>query len=151
LYEGFEGRTYTNLRITGTSLGGGLALLTGAITGASAICFSALNAMFSRRTFLPPITVEQLNTRVFNVIPQRDIIANIDRPGRLYQRIQCRGPKNDWFACHSMFRTLCEIQYQCGSQGKPINCLCVSKYGYPIPTQNGTVTWEDTCAGYEPK
>lgn len=79
LYNGFEGRQYENLRVTGVSLGGGLSILTGAITGASAISFSGLNAMFSRRTFLPPITEEQLNTRVFNVIPQRDIIANIDK------------------------------------------------------------------------
>ena len=79
LYNGFENRTYENLRLTGVSLGGGLSILTGAITGASAISFSGLNAMFSRRTFLPPITEEQLNTRVFNTIPQRDIIANFDK------------------------------------------------------------------------
>lgn len=79
LYDGYDGRKYENLRVTGASLGGGLAILTGAITGASAISFSGLNAMFSRRTFLPPITKEQLDTRVFNTIPQRDIIANIDK------------------------------------------------------------------------
>ena len=79
LYNGYEGRKYENLRVTGASLGGGLAILTGAITGASAISFSGLNAMYSRRTFVPPITEEQLNTRVFNTIPQRDIIANIDK------------------------------------------------------------------------
>jgi len=146
LYSGYEGRTFDNLRVTGASLGGGVAILTGAITGASAIAFSGLNAMFSRRTFLPPITREQLNTRVFNTIPERDPIANIDKPGMLYQRMQCIGPENSLFACHSMFRTLCEIQYRCGSQGRPINCWCVSNYGYPEPTQNGNVTWEESCS-----
>jgi lipase ATG15 len=79
LYSGHDGRSYDNIRVTGASLGGGLAILTGAITGASTIAFSGLNAMFSRRTFLPPITKDQLDNRVFNTIPQRDLIANIDQ------------------------------------------------------------------------
>ncbi|KAG7372716.1 hypothetical protein IV203_018859 [Nitzschia inconspicua] len=146
LYAGFDGRQYENLRVTGASLGGGLAILTGAITGASAISFSGLNAMYSRMTFDPPITEEQLNTRVFNVIPDRDVIAHIDEPGMLTQHTQCRGPKNSLFACHSMWRTLCEIQYQCGSNGRPINCWCTSRFGYPVPTSNSSVTWEEACA-----
>jgi len=79
LYDGYEGRTYKTLRVTGASLGGGLAILTGAITGASAIAISGLNAMFSRRTFLPPITKEQLDTRVFNTMPARDLISRVDQ------------------------------------------------------------------------
>lgn len=150
LYSGYGGRQYESLRVTGASLGGGLAILTGAITGASAIAFSGLNAMYSRRTFLPPITEEQLNTRVFNTIPERDIIAHIDKPGMNYQRMQCNAPKNSLFGCHSMFRSLCEIQFQCGSQGRPINCWCVSNYGYPVPTQLGDKTWEETCARSSP-
>jgi lipase ATG15 len=146
LYAGFGGRQYQSLRVTGASLGGGLAILTGAITGASAISMSGLNAMYSRRTFDPPITQDQLNTRVFNVIPDRDIIARIDKPGMLVQRMQCRGPKNSFFACHSMWRSLCEVQYQCGSNGRPINCWCSSKYGYPVPTSNTTVSWDEACA-----
>jgi lipase ATG15 len=146
LYAGsYDGRQYDNLRVTGSSLGGGLAMLTGAITGASAIATSGLNSMFSRRTFEPPITKEQLDTRVFNTIPERDIIASIDVPGQLFQKMQCRGPKNSLFGCHSMYRSLCEIQYQCGTNGRPINCWCTSKYGYPYPKQNGTTTWEEAC------
>jgi len=145
LYGGYEGRTFENIRVTGASLGGGMAILTGAITGASAISFSGLNAMFSRKTFVPPITEEQLNTRVFNTIPERDLIASIDQPGMLHQRMQCRGPKNSLMTCHNMFRSLCEIQYQCGSQGRPIHCWCVSRFGYPEPTQDGNVTWEEAC------
>eukprot|EP00535_Pseudo-nitzschia_heimii_P003283 CAMPEP_0197180138 /NCGR_PEP_ID=MMETSP1423-20130617/4847_1 /TAXON_ID=476441 /ORGANISM="Pseudo-nitzschia heimii, Strain UNC1101" /LENGTH=1026 /DNA_ID=CAMNT_0042630161 /DNA_START=184 /DNA_END=3265 /DNA_ORIENTATION=+ len=103
LYSGYEGRTFDNLRVTGASLGGGVAILTGAITGASAIAFSGLNAMFSRRTFLPPITREQLNTRVFNTIPERDPIANIDKPGMLYQRMQCIGPEIPYLLATACF------------------------------------------------
>jgi hypothetical protein len=145
MYSGFDGHQYEEMRVTGASLGGGLAILTGAITGASAVAVSGLNAMYSRKTFIPPITAEQLNTRVFNVIPARDVIAHIDRPGDLYQRTQCRGPKNSLFGCHSMWRNLCELQYQCGSGTRPINCWCVSKYGYPPPIQNGTVSWDEAC------
>jgi hypothetical protein len=93
LYAGFGGRKFTSLWTTGASLGGGLSILTGAITGASAVAISGLNAMYSRHTFDPPITAEQLNTRVFNTIPERDIIAHIDEPGMLVQHMQCRGAK----------------------------------------------------------
>ena len=102
--------------------------------------------MLSRRTFDPPLTKEQINKRVINVIPDRDIVPRIDDPGDLYQRIECRARKNDIFGCHASHRTLCEFAYQCGSQGRPILCWCVSKYGYPKPVQNGTLSWEDACA-----
>lgn len=101
--------------------------------------------MMSRQTFDPPITVQQLNSRVLNVIPDRDIIAAIDDPANLYQRIECRAPVNDLFGCHSMYRSLCEYAYQCGSNGRPVLCWCVSKYGYPIPEQYGNTTWEEAC------
>mmetsp|Transcript_34608 Transcript_34608/g.81591 ORF Transcript_34608/g.81591 Transcript_34608/m.81591 type:complete len:203 (+) Transcript_34608:627-1235(+) len=79
LYSGHGDRKYENLRVTGASLGGGLAILMGAITGAAAVSISGLNTMYSRRTFLPSITKHQLDTRVFNAIPERDIIAHIDK------------------------------------------------------------------------
>ena len=108
-----------------------------------------ISAMISRNTFDPPVTVGQLNTRILNVIPDRDYIARIDDPGRLYQRIECRAPAYSLFGCHSMWRSLCEFAYQCWSEGRPILCWCVSKYGYPppAPTANNTgITWENACA-----
>ena len=45
-------------------------------------------AMVSRQTLDPPITVEQLNSYVLNVVPDRDLIASIDDPGNLHQRIE---------------------------------------------------------------
>ena len=101
--------------------------------------------MLSRHTFDPPITVEQLNSRVLNVIPDRDLIASIVDPGDLYQRIECRAPAHSLFGCHSMYRSLCEYAYQCGSNGRPVLCWCVSKYGYPIPDQLGSTEWEEAC------
>lgn len=91
---------YTKIRVTGASLGGGLAIITGAQTNASAVAISGLNAMLSRHTFSPPLTEEALNTHVFNVIPDRDPIAAVDDPGDLYQRTQCKAPFNSFFACH---------------------------------------------------
>jgi len=145
IQNGWGNNPFTTLRVTGVSLGGGIAIITGAQTGASTVAISGPNAMLSRQTFDPPITVEQLNSRVLNVIPDRDLIASIDDPGDLYQRIECRAPAYSLFGCHSMYRSLCEYAYQCGSNGRPVLCWCVSKYGYPIPDQLGSTEWEEAC------
>mmetsp|Transcript_60050 Transcript_60050/g.178048 ORF Transcript_60050/g.178048 Transcript_60050/m.178048 type:complete len:1051 (-) Transcript_60050:224-3376(-) len=144
----YGGGKYHTLRVTGASLGGGLAIITGAQTGAYTVAISGLNAMLSRQTFDPPVTKEQLDTRVFNVIPDRDPIAHIDDRAQLFQETQCRAPKNDFWGCHSMWRSVCELAYQCGSEGRPILCWCVTKYGYPKPepTENSTMAWEEACA-----
>ncbi len=142
--------TYTNLRVTGASLGGGLAIITGAQTNTTTIAISGLNAMISRRTFTPPISEEALNTHVFNIIPDRDPIAAVDDPGRLFQRTECRAPKNSFFGCHSMWRSVCEISYQCGTMARPVLCWCVTKYGYPEPIQNGTRSFTDVCSPSDP-
>eukprot|EP00567_Pseudictyota_dubia_P002021 CAMPEP_0197469298 /NCGR_PEP_ID=MMETSP1175-20131217/66531_1 /TAXON_ID=1003142 /ORGANISM="Triceratium dubium, Strain CCMP147" /LENGTH=344 /DNA_ID=CAMNT_0043005437 /DNA_START=1 /DNA_END=1035 /DNA_ORIENTATION=+ len=142
-----DGEFHT-LRVTGASLGGGLSIITGAQTGAYTVAISGLNAMMSRRTFDPPLTEEQLNTRVFNVIPDRDFIAMIDDRAQLFQETQCRAPMNSLFGCHSMWRSVCELSYQCGSENRPILCWCVTKYGYPEPTpaEGSNVTWKEACA-----
>ena len=58
--------------------GGGLALITGAQANVSAVGFSAPNAMLSRDSFIEPITVEQLNTYTFNVVPDMDIVSLLE-------------------------------------------------------------------------
>ena len=136
---------YTTLRVTGASLGGGLAIITGAQTNTTTVAISGLNAMISRRCFTPPLTVEALNTHVFNVIPDRDPIAAVDDPGRLFQRTECRAPMNSFFGCHSMWRSICELSFQCGTMGRPVLCWCVSKYGYPEPIPNGTTSFSEVC------
>ena len=148
LQGGYGNGKFTTVRVTGVSMGGGIAIITGSQSGAATVAFSGPNAMLSRHNFDPPLTPEQINTRTFNVIPDRDIIARLDDHGKLYQRIQCRAEQNSLLGCHSMWRTLCEIQYQCGTNGRPIMCWCVSKYGYPEPIQNGTRTFAQACEGY---
>jgi lipase ATG15 len=136
---------YTSLRVTGASLGGGLAIISGAQTNTTTVALSGLNAMLSRRTFDPPISKEALDTHVFNVIPDRDPVAHVDDPGRLFQRTECRAPKNSFFGCHSMWRSICELSHKCGSMNRPVLCWCVSKYGYPEPIQNGTRSFSEVC------
>jgi lipase ATG15 len=57
--------TYQGVAITGHSLGGGLAIITGAQTGVPAVALSGPNAMLSRKSFDPPVSVEDLNTKTF--------------------------------------------------------------------------------------
>lgn len=136
---------YSELRVTGASLGGGLAIITGAQTNTTTVAISGLNAMITRRTLIPPVTEEALNTHVFNWIPDRDPVAHVDDPGRLLQFAECRAPKHSFFGCHSMWRSICEIMYQCGSQNRPALCWCNRKYGYPEPLPNGTETFAEVC------
>ena len=85
---------YSALQVTGHSLGGGLAIITGAQTGIPAVALSGPNAMISRKSFDPPVSVDALNTKTFNIIPARDPIARFDDKAQLFQNIQCRAPYN---------------------------------------------------------
>ena len=57
--------TYLGVSVTGHSLGGGLSIITGAQTGVPAVALSGPNAMLSRRSFDPPITQEDLDSKTF--------------------------------------------------------------------------------------
>lgn len=143
----FAGKSFHTLRITGASLGGGLAVISGAQTRANAVAISGLNGGLSRHTFEPPLTHEQLDTRVFNVIPDRDIIARIGDRSRLFQEIDCKAPANSLLGCHSMWRSVCELMYTCGTRSgdRPVLCRCVQNFGFPEPIQNGTRTFAEAC------
>lgn len=139
-------RNYTSLQITGQSLGGGISLITGAQTSIPAIAVSGPNCLLSRKTFDPPITEDAIDTFLFNIIPERDLVPRIDDPGDLFQKIQCRGKKNDLWACHSSVRSLCEILYTCGSFNRPPPCDCATRYGYPPAMQvGGNQSFTDIC------
>ena len=61
--------TYAGVGITGHSLGGGLSIITGAQTGVPAVALSGPNAMLSRRSFNPPISQEDLDSKTFVRVP----------------------------------------------------------------------------------
>jgi len=137
---------YGQIHITGHSLGGGISLVSGAQTDVPAVAISGPNLMLSRRTFIPEVSVNSINNYVLNVIPDRDLVPRIDDPGRLYQKIACRAKNNTLFGCHDSIRSLCELQYQCGSQQRFTLCDCATRYGYPPPTQiGGNLTFTDFC------
>jgi len=91
--------------------------------------------------------MEELNTRVFNVIPDRDLISHIGGRAHLFQEIGCTAASNDLFGCHSMWRTLCELAHTCGAENRPALCMCVERFGYPSPTARNpqTETFEEIC------
>jgi len=141
----YGGGNFGNLKVTGASLGGGLAIITGAQTSAYTVAISGPGATLSRRVYDPPITTDALNTQVFNFIPERDYIARLGGRADLFQNAQCLAPKNDLFGCHSMWRSVCELNYKCGSNGRPVFCRCVESFGYPEPTALGNRTFAQAC------
>ena len=96
--------------------------------------------MISRDSFDPPVTIESLDTLTLNVVPAKDIIPMTDDKAKLYQNINCTAPNSEFADCHNIIRTLCEIQYSCGSKGRPVPCECVINYGYPEPSYIGNGT-----------
>eukprot|EP00577_Skeletonema_sp_RCC1716_P002630 CAMPEP_0113383242 /NCGR_PEP_ID=MMETSP0013_2-20120614/6257_1 /TAXON_ID=2843 ORGANISM="Skeletonema costatum, Strain 1716" /NCGR_SAMPLE_ID=MMETSP0013_2 /ASSEMBLY_ACC=CAM_ASM_000158 /LENGTH=962 /DNA_ID=CAMNT_0000265775 /DNA_START=207 /DNA_END=3095 /DNA_ORIENTATION=- /assembly_acc=CAM_ASM_000158 len=124
---------YTTVSITGHSLGGGLALITGAQTQTLAIAISAPSAVMGRSAVTPEISLEDIKQRSYSVIPQRDIISHLGGEHMNSAGIKCRAGANDFFACHYAYRSLCELMYTCGNVKRPVYCECVSM-GYPEPT-----------------
>lgn len=95
--------------------------------------------------FEPKIGLDALNDHTFNFIPDRDYIARIGGRQQFYQNAFCSAAKNNLFGCHSMWRSVCEINYRCGTNGRPVVCKCVSQFGYPVPEKSGTRTFEEAC------
>mmetsp|Transcript_13632 Transcript_13632/g.27765 ORF Transcript_13632/g.27765 Transcript_13632/m.27765 type:complete len:1117 (-) Transcript_13632:64-3414(-) len=125
---------YTDLVVTGHSLGGGTAIIAGAQSGIPAIGVSGPNAKLSRLSFDPPLTLEDIDKNTFNIIPQRDPVAMIDDPGLNYQNIRCTAPMNNLLACHGSTRSVCEIMYSCGNYNRPAICECIDdEHRYPSP------------------
>jgi lipase ATG15 len=136
---------FTLIHLAGHSLGGGVAIITGAQTKSPTVALSGVNAMITRLTFDPQITPKELNTYIFNIVPDRDPIARIDDLADLYQRVRCTAPANDPFSCHSSVRTVCELMYQCGSAERPPPCECHTQYLYPEPKPTGNRTFDVAC------
>uniref|UniRef100_A0A7S4VR19 Fungal lipase-type domain-containing protein n=1 Tax=Ditylum brightwellii TaxID=49249 RepID=A0A7S4VR19_9STRA len=128
-----QGR-YKQLHITGHSLGGGIAMISGAQTETPAIAISGPNLRLSRLTFQPPVSEEAVNIFTLNYIPRRDIVPMIDDRGDLVQQIQCNTGVNNPFGCHLGGRTVCQLMHDCGSGDRSIPCFCVEDYGFPEPT-----------------
>jgi lipase ATG15 len=164
-----ESKRFSNIKITGHSLGGGkcshilnnfelfnltlrpwlgLSLISGAQAGVNAFALSGPNTLLSRSSFDPPITVDALNKFTFNVIPDRDIVPQLDDVAQLNQRISCTANVNDYASCHDGRRSLCQIIHTCGSQNRPALCECVTEFGYPEPLPKDGVsrTFAEACA-----
>jgi lipase ATG15 len=122
-------RKYEHIMITGHSLGGGLAMISGAQQKVPAVALSGPNALISRRTFRPSISKSDLEKYTFNIVPDRDIVPRLDDLSQNYQRINCRTSLNNPIECHFAMRSLCEILLSCGSIGRHIPCECIGLGG----------------------
>lgn len=62
---------YKRIVITGHSLGGGVALISGAQTHTNAVGLSAPNTVLGRETVTPKLTLDDLLEYTFNIVPER--------------------------------------------------------------------------------
>jgi lipase ATG15 len=138
--------TFSSVQVTGHSLGGGLAIITGAQAGIPAVALSGPNAKISGKSFDPPVTEEQLNRYTFNIRPDRDIVSRFDDVADNFQNIRCEADANDFIGCHAFVRSLCEIMYTCGTGIRPAICECHTLYGYPMPVTDGDEDFDELCA-----
>lgn len=138
---------YRGVVVNGHSLGGGLSLITAAQTQVQAVALSGINTMLTRKAVDPIVSADDVNRYTFNIIPEGDVIPMIDDRARSFQEIRCKTEHTDYLSCHDFHRSLCEVMYSCGSQGRPVACECVYRYGYPEPmaTDNLTLSFAQAC------
>ena len=122
--------------------------ITGSQTRIPAVAFSGPNSVLARRTLDPPVSAEDINQYVLNVIPKRDIVPLVGGFGTLIQDIECRAPLNSLAGCHSILRTLCELSWSCGTSNEiPVICECATVYGYDEPQRTGgNFSFAEACA-----
>lgn len=144
-----SGNYTSGLHITGHSLGGGTAMITGAQTRIPAVAISGPNSMLARKTLDPPISEEDINQYVFNIIPKRDLVPMVGGLGTLIQYVECRADKSSLMGCHNIERTLCELSWSCGTSNEiPVICECATMLGYEEPFQTGgNASFAEVCAG----
>lgn len=119
---------YQTLRITGHSLGGGLAIITGAQTNTNTVAISGVNALIARDALDPPISPDDIDLHTLNVAPRLDLIPKLDDQGALIQNIACRVSNFAPLDCHSSFRTQCECFVLVKSSQSCINLNFVLNY-----------------------
>jgi lipase ATG15 len=120
-------------------------MITGAQTEIPSIGVSGPNNMLSRMTFDPPVSADALIDFTFNIVPDRDPVPSIDDLAQNYQRIKCRAEHTTIAGCHKINRSLCEILYTCGSEGRPIPCFCVNNYDFDPPRSINGKNFSDYC------
>ena len=135
-----------SVQIVGHSLGGGLAIISGAQSKTMAIALSGPGARISGKSFHKPVTYDELNQYTFNIVPDRDVVARFDDLADNFQKIRCNAPANDFFACHDFVRSFCQIIYTCGTGIRPAICECHTKYGFPEPITDGNETFANACS-----
>ena len=137
---------FSEVVLTGHGFGGGVAFISGAQNELKAVSLSSPSIVQLGSTVNPPLSQDQVHRNVLNIAPERDLIANIGTRVHRQQEIQCRSGANDLLGCHDPIRSLCEIQYKCGSFGRPILCACHESYGYDMPVAIGNRTFEEACS-----
>ncbi|GFH44029.1 hypothetical protein CTEN210_00503 [Chaetoceros tenuissimus] len=85
----------------------------------------------------------------FNVLPTGDIVPMIDDPSKRYEKIDCRLEDSGFLLCHMSLQTFCELNYVCGSKGRPVPCACAKEFGYAEPTRvsysTNNASFEEVC------
>jgi len=110
-YDDALGGKYAHIMITGHSLGGGLAMISGAQQKVPAVALSGPNAVLSRRTFSPQFSKEDLEMYTFNIVPDRDMVPRLDDLSQNYQRINCRTGLNDPISCHCKYTYILIVKH----------------------------------------
>lgn len=137
---------WAGVGVTGHSLGGGIALISGAQAGVQAVGISAPNAMLTRKSLIPKVSETALNQLTFNVVPDRDFVPRFDDFARSIQKIRCEAPRSEVAGCHSNLRSLCELMVSCGTINRPAICECNTLFGYPKPLTDGDADFDLLCA-----
>jgi len=108
------------LVITGHSLGGALAIIAGAWTGAQTVAFSPPGQRYSTYRF--GVSNKGVEKSVTIVKPRRDLVPEVDQQIGFTQVIECSASA---LMCHSISRSACELFRSCGDpRGRTMKQNC---------------------------
>jgi len=114
--------------VTGHSLGGGLTQIIATRQQLPGVAFSPVGVKYSLHRFGMWPHVLSLFQSVTAVVPEKDIVPDMDAQLGFVQRIVCRNGAN-FAQCHNMFRTECELFAVCGSKRHAhLNAACAATF-----------------------
>uniref|UniRef100_A0A0G4I156 Uncharacterized protein n=1 Tax=Chromera velia CCMP2878 TaxID=1169474 RepID=A0A0G4I156_9ALVE len=119
--------------LVGHSLGGGLASLLGAQKKIPVVAVSPPGLYYvSTKYNVSDLRLESLLT---SIVPEYDIVPNIDIVRGLVQQISCAA--RDSRKCHFVLISLCELVCRCGDPRESVHQLCAEV------ARNDSVTFDD--------
>jgi len=115
-----------NVVVTGHSLGGGMALVIGAMTDRLSVAINPPGVYHSMAKHMAQRgndVVSSVHAKSLTVVTEGDWVQHFDKHGGLIQNVVCDRSQNVQLGCHMLEGTICHLLQSCGDpDGRFIGC-----------------------------